>query len=184
MLFDDAILIGKATKVRPGKGSLQIVLNNIDANEIGGNVIIAEIDGLKVPFQVEERDDRGGSIFVMLKEYNPAIGYFPILGCNIYCRREDLAEPAPSSAHPFRPLIGCNVCDSATGNNIGKITAIDDSTSNTVLTVSKEEREILIPLAEEFIDSWNKETNTLYLRLPEGLLDIYGAETSKAKKHK
>lgn len=182
MLFDDAILIGKATKVRPGKGSLQIVLNNIDAKEIGGNVIIAEIDGLKVPFQVEERSDRGGSIFVMLKEYNPAIGYFPILGCNIYCRREDLVEPTPSSAHPFRPLIGCNVCDK--GNNIGKITTIDDSTSNTVLTVCEGEREILIPLADEFIDHWDKDANTLFLRLPEGLLDIYDAKTSKAQKRK
>lgn len=181
MLFDDAILIGKAAKHRPVQDDVQIVLGNLEAEEIGGNFIIAEIDGIKVPFLVENRIDKGRSIFAKLKECAlHRQGYSAVVGCDVYCRREDLRENAASSAHPFRPLIGCNVCDTANGGKIGKIIAIDDTTVNTVMTVSDGERDILIPLADDFIDHMDKETGTLYLRLPDGLLDIYGAKTTKA----
>lgn len=182
MLFDDAILIGKAAKHRPVQDDVQIVLKNFEAEEIGGKFLIAEIDGIKVPFLVESRTDKGGSMFAKLKECAlHQQGYSAVVGCNIYCRRGDLVEAAQSSAHPFRPLIGCNVCDTGNGGKIGKIIAIDDTTANTVMTVSDGEREILIPLAEDFIDHLDKKGGTLYLRLPDGLLDIYGAENTKAQ---
>ena len=56
---------------------------------------------------------------------------------------------------------------------IGVITAIDDSTPNTLFCVDTEQGETLyIPVAEEFFLSIDESTKTIYMDLPTGLLTL------------
>ena len=68
-------------------------------------------------------------------------------------------------------FIGFEVFD-ATFGKIGKIIAVDESTTNTLFVVEHGDNEVLIPAAEEFIDDMNHEKRVISLNLPEGLLDL------------
>lgn len=171
MLPDKTIPVGKATRPRPAKGDLQIQMRGCDASAIVGTHLLFDIDGLKVPFEITWRDCRGGNLFVKLRECGKK-GYGWLAGCEIYCREEDIDASANEARHPLAALMGSEVYDSAYGH-IGKVTKIDDSTINTVLCVEQNGREALVPLAEEFMENWDRDTRTLRLRLPQGLLDIY-----------
>ena len=61
--------------------------------------------------------------------------------------------------------------DAGTGNTVGTITAIDDSTINTLFEVKGEDgTELLIPASEELITDINPDTQTLTTVIPAGLL--------------
>ncbi|RKV88268.1 MAG: 16S rRNA processing protein RimM [Bacteroidetes bacterium] len=64
-------------------------------------------------------------------------------------------------------LIGFTVVDRTYGD-IGKVTAIDDSTVNTLMAVGDK----LIPAQEAFITKIDNTKKIIYTQLPEGLLDI------------
>ena len=64
-------------------------------------------------------------------------------------------------------LIGFTVVDRTYGD-IGKVTAIDDSTVNTLMAVGDR----LIPAQEAFITKIDNTKKIIYTQLPEGLLDI------------
>ncbi len=54
---------------------------------------------------------------------------------------------------------------------IGRISEIDDYSGNIVLTVSNENRQILIPFNNDFVVSTDKKNKILVLDLPEGLIE-------------
>ncbi len=169
MLFDDAILIGKITKSRSAKGDVQINLTNISADMFDGDFLIINVDGLKVPFKIDEIEERGNCMLVKFEECNGK--YDDIVGCDVYCRKEDLEELTEDSLS-LNPnvLKGFKIIDSALGN-LGEVTAVDTSTANIVLYVHGKE-EILIPLAEEFIEEFNTSDRIIRLSLPDGLVSI------------
>lgn len=169
MLFDDAILIGKITKSRSAKGDVQINLTNISADMFDGDFLIINVDGLKVPFKIDEIEERGNCMLVKFEESNGK--YDDIVGCDVYCRKEDLEELTEDSLS-LNPnvLKGFKIIDSALGN-LGEVTAVDTSTANIVLYVHGKE-EILIPLAEEFIEEFNTSDRFIRLSLPDGLVSI------------
>ncbi|WP_037319046.1 ribosome maturation factor RimM [Salegentibacter sp. Hel_I_6] len=72
----------------------------------------------------------------------------------------------------FHEIIGFDVIDSTHGN-IGKITSINDSTAQALFEIQHGEKQILIPMNDEFIEKIDKENKTIYLTTPEGLVELY-----------
>jgi len=67
--------------------------------------------------------------------------------------------------------IGFAVFDEQVGY-IGEITEVDDSTLNVLFTLSKDDHEILMPVAEEFFTEIDIENREMHVALPEGLFDL------------
>ena len=174
MLFDDAILIGKVAKARSAKGDVQINLTNITADMFCGDFLLFDIDRLKVPFKIESLDERVNSMFAKFVECHG--DHSEIAGRNVYCRKEDL-QGITEDAISLNPNIlkGFEVHDSALGN-IGTIKSIDTSTINTIIYVQGEQ-EILIPLAEDFVEELDIDNRVLRLHLPEGLVSVNDKKT-------
>ena len=170
MLFDDAILIGKVIKARSAKGDVQINLTNIGADMCCGKFLILDIDGLKVPFKIERLEKRGNCMFAKFEECTESHDY--LTDCNVYCQKEDLKEITEEalSQNP-NVLKGFKVFDTATQRKLGEITNVDTSTANLLIYVQGK-KEILIPLAEEFIEEFDTTGRTIRLHLPEGLTGI------------
>ncbi len=167
MLFDDAVLIGKVAKARSAKGDVQINLTNITADMFCGDFLLIDIGGLKVPFKIESLDERVNTLFAKFEECHGNHG--EIAGRTVYCRKEDL-QGITEDAINLNPNIlkGFEVHDSELGN-IGTVKNIDTSTINAVIYVQGEQ-EILIPLAEDFVEELDINKRILRLRLPEGLV--------------
>ena len=71
----------------------------------------------------------------------------------------------------FHEIIGFEVIDSLQGQ-IGTITGVNDRSSQVLLEVEYNYRQILIPLVDELIQQLDKQKKQLYLSIPEGLLDL------------
>ena len=71
----------------------------------------------------------------------------------------------------FHEIIGFEVIDSVQGP-IGIIIGVNDASSQLLLEVEHNDRQILIPLVDELIQQLDKQQKQLYLSIPEGLLDI------------
>ena len=85
-------------------------------------------------------------------------GYFP----------HDLTpEPSEDDEYTWRHFTGWQVVDAVAGA-IGEIEHVEDSTANTIFFVGDK----LIPATEDFIERIDAKERTIYMILPEGLLDL------------
>jgi 16S rRNA processing protein RimM len=57
--------------------------------------------------------------------------------------------------------------------DLGEVTGIEGTDKNPVLVILRGEQEVMVPLAEEMILGIDPETNTLLVRTPPGLVDLY-----------
>jgi len=72
----------------------------------------------------------------------------------------------------YHEVIGFKVVDINYGE-VGTITGINDSTAQALFTIDSDGVEILIPMNDEFIDHLDKKTSIIYVKTPEGLIDLY-----------
>lgn len=61
----------------------------------------------------------------------------------------------------------------ADGEKIGVVENIIDKPGQAVLSIQQEDTQYLVPLVDDFIESIDRSTRSLYLQLPDGLLDVY-----------
>lgn len=72
----------------------------------------------------------------------------------------------------FHEIIGFAVIDSELGN-IGNVTGVNDSTSQAILMVDNQGKEILIPLTDEILTQVDRENKAVHVTTPDGLVDLY-----------
>jgi len=72
----------------------------------------------------------------------------------------------------FHEVIGFKIVDRSFGE-VGIIKHINDSTAQALFEIDRNGIEILIPMNDEFIDTVDRETNTVFVKTPEGLIDLY-----------
>ncbi len=69
-------------------------------------------------------------------------------------------------------MVGYTVTDSELGT-IGEITDYNDSTDNLLFIVTTpDEKEVYIPVADDFINEIDQDTHTLHTTLPQGIVDL------------
>ncbi len=72
----------------------------------------------------------------------------------------------------YHEVIGFTIVDANFGK-VGVIKGINDSTAQALFEIDRDGIEILIPMNDEFIDTIDRDTNTVYVTTPEGLIDLY-----------
>lgn len=56
---------------------------------------------------------------------------------------------------------------------VGKIVSINDTTSQALFEIENENRQILIPMNDEFLVEVNRNAKKIIVKTPEGLIDLY-----------
>ncbi len=77
-----------------------------------------------------------------------------------------------SNSNYFDDIEGYTVTDSNLGY-IGVVSDIMDIPGNNLLKIMDDEKEILIPLTEEFIIEINHNVKSILVKTPTGLIDLY-----------
>ena len=93
-----------------------------------------------------------------------------LIGKSLYLPLDQLPKLADDQFY-YHEIIGFEVIDSLQGS-IGTIIGVNDRSSQVLLEVEYNRRQILIPLVEELIQQLDKQQKQLYLTIPEGLLDL------------
>ena len=93
-----------------------------------------------------------------------------MIGKSVYLPLDQLPKLDDDQFY-FHEIIGFKVIDYVLGP-IGIITGVNDASSQVLLEVEHNDRQILIPLVDELIQQLDKKQKQIYLYIPEGLLDL------------
>ena len=93
-----------------------------------------------------------------------------MVGKSVYLPLDQLPKLSNDQFY-FHEIIGFEVIDSLQGP-IGTIKGVNDDSSQVLLEVEHNKRQILIPLVDELTQKLDKQKKQLYLSIPEGLLDL------------
>lgn len=178
MIDSDALVpIGYIHKQHGVQGELS-VLFTVDLQTFESNFVIIEIEGIFVPFFIQNsifRKDRS-ALFTFERIATPDASK-ELVGKTIYLPKE-LAQIYSIQPDPFsNQIIGYKITDKTYGE-IGIIEGIDDSTENILFIVSHQNTEVLIPAVDAFITNIDDENKEIFVQLPDGLLEVNEKDTS------
>ena len=130
--------------------------------------LILEVDGILVPFFMEEYRFRSDSTaLVKFEDIDTQDRARELTNCDVYFPRELSDNDEEEISWSF--LVGFSIIDDESGKNVGTIANIDDNTMNILFEL---EDGTLIPASEELITDIDKDNKTITIALPEGILDL------------
>ena len=164
---EEVYKIGRLGKAHGVKGEVSFQFDDDIFDRVDSDYLILEVDGILVPFFVEEYRFRSDTVaLVKFEDVDTQQRAQELTGCDVYFPRslaDDVETPSLSM------LIGFDVVDVTTGTTVGRIAAIDDSTANLLFEL---EDGRLIPAAEELITNIDTKNKVIKMTIPEGLLEL------------
>ncbi|MDE5549964.1 MAG: ribosome maturation factor RimM [Bacteroidaceae bacterium] len=170
---EDVYQIGRMGKAHGLKGEINFQFTDDVWDRADCDYLICEVDGILVPFFIEEYRFRSDTTAIMkLEDMDSMDAVQMLVNSPVYMEKkyqEELGEDEVSLNY----FIGFKMIDGENGKEIGTIIDIDDKTDNWLFIVEKADgSEVMIPAHEEFIADIKKEEKTMFMDLPIGLLDL------------
>ena len=177
---EDVFEIGFINKPHGTRGEMLMTLSDdaFDMEESGTEFIFCMLDGILVPFYIEEYRYRSDTtLLVKLEGVDNEEKARRLTNVKVYVEEApySLDEDSALSWNFFR---GCTVEDTKAGP-LGTISRVDTSTINTLFIIKQENSELLVPAQEEFIQHIDREHRHVVMQLPEGLLSLNDPATAK-----
>lgn len=173
MNTSDVKLIGVLAKLSGFKGKYVLISDSYLSEEIENwESVFIEIDGLLVPFFIEEVSFISDtSAFITLEDISTSEKAKEFLNCNVFQTITILGNEEVEDS--IKLLIGYNVIDKNKGA-VGKIDNIIDYHNNVLFSILRNDFEILIPVVDNFIIHVDHNGKEIHVDTPEGLLDLNG----------
>ena len=163
--------IGSTQKPHGLQGELSIsILDGMDLTLEQADWLFLEVEGLPLPFQLEEVRFRTDNLAILKlklietqEEAKKFSGYSILIDKDFVVYNEEDFSP--------EMLTGFTLIDQKIGT-IGKILQVDDYNGNFVVTVEYQNEEIMVPMNDELIISFEPETETIVMSCPPGIFDL------------
>ncbi|MGB5609795.1 ribosome maturation factor RimM [Eudoraea sp.] len=173
MQKEDCFYLGKIVSKHSFKGE---VLVKLDTDEPGiyenMESVFVSIGNNLVPFFIEKCYlHKSNLLRIRLEDISSEADADRIIGSHLYLPLEFLPKLSGNKFY-YHEIMGFDVIDSQHGN-IGVIKGVNDSVSQALFEVEKDDKQLLIPVADNIIDKVDRESKTLYVTTPEGLVDLY-----------
>lgn len=169
----DCFYLGKIARKFSFKGEVLIYLDT-DEPEMYTELesVFVEINKSLVPFFITKGQlHKNDFLRVKFEDVDSEADADEILNCEIYLPLNMLPKLEGNKFY-YHEIIGFTVLDQRLGN-IGIVKAINDQNVQPLFEILKEEKEILVPMIDEFIIKVDRDNQTIILNTPEGLVDLY-----------
>lgn len=168
---DEIIAIGKFNKPHGINGEIAATINAPEALLDKCTCIVCDIDGIFVPFFVNDFRKKSQETFLLdIDDVNNEQEASMLVNKDIYVKRSEYCETLEDDEVPIDFFIGFTAI---LNGQKGKIVDIDDSTANVLFVIETENsRSILIPAVEDFIIDFDSNERIIKLEVPDQLLDL------------
>ncbi|WP_298474382.1 ribosome maturation factor RimM [uncultured Maribacter sp.] len=173
MQKEECFYLGKIVSKYSFKGEVLVKLDTDDPEtyEKMESVFVSLGNNL-VPFFIDKcRLHKSNLLRIDFEEVKTESDADRIMGSKLYLPLSFLPELTGTQFY-YHEIIGFTVIDDVHGN-IGTIKGVNDTTSQALFEIEKEDKEILIPVRDELITKLDREEKTIYVSTPEGLIDLY-----------
>lgn len=173
MQKEDCFYLGKIVSKYSFKGE---VLVKIDADEpeIYENMesVFVSLGSNLVPFFIDQcRLHKSSLLRIRFEEVLNESDADRIMGSKLYLPLALLPKLSGNKFY-YHEVIGFTMHDIVHGD-IGKITEVNDTTSQALFEVQKGDKQLLIPINDDIITKVDRDNNTVFVTTPEGLVDLY-----------
>jgi len=171
ILKTDVIPIGQITKPHgiSGEMSFSFTTDIFDREEVP--YFIFELEGLLVPFFLTEyRFKSNTTALLKLDGVENDEQARNFAGLTVYLPKSYL-EKVEDTEIEVDYFAGFSLVDSEKGL-LGVISEVDQTTENVLFVIPLKDDELLIPAGEEYIEKIDHDKKIIYVKLPEGLLDL------------
>ena len=169
----DCFYLGKITKKFSFKGEVLAYLDTDDPYDYENlESVFVETNKNLIPFFILEASIHKNSFLrIKFEDINNEEDADNLINSELYLPLSFLPKLEGKKFY-FHEVIDFDVVD-ATHGHIGKIVSINDSSAQPLFEILFNYKEILVPMIDEFIDKIDRDNKTIYLKTPEGLIDIY-----------
>ena len=165
---EEVYKIGRLGKVHGIKGEISFLLDDDVFDRVDADYLVLDVDGILVPFFIEEyRFKTDSNVLMKFDGIDTQERARELTGCDVYFPRE-LSEDDEENIS-WAEIIGYSLLDVQTGQEVGRIASVDDSTINILFELEDGK---LIPASEELIADVDTKNRQIAIHLPEGILDL------------
>ena len=173
---EEVYKIGLFNKPHGIHGELQFTFTDDIFDRVDCDYLICLLDGIFVPFFIEEYRFRSDSTaLVKLEGIDTAERARMFTNVEVYFPVKH-AEEAEDGELSWNFFVGFRMVDVRHGE-LGDVVEVASATVNTLFVVEQEDgADLLVPAQEEFIVEINQEKKLITVELPEGLLNLEDLE--------
>jgi len=165
---EDVFKIGRLGKAHGIKGEVSFQFDDDIFDRIEAEYLVLEIEGILVPFFMEEYRFRNGYLaFVKFRDVDTQERASELTGCDVYFPRK-LAETEDESPI-LEMVVGFDLIDATTNKVVGTISDINTQTANILFELGDGR---LIPASDELIMNIDTEHEQIVMNIPDGLLEL------------
>ena len=165
---EDVYKIGRLGKAHGVKGEVSFQFDDDIFDTSDADYLILEIDGILVPFFMEEYRFRNDSLaLVKFCHIDTQQRASELTGCDVYFPRSIAEQQAEGLS--LSSLVGFDLIEANGKEKVGTIAAIDDSTQNILIVL---EDGTLIPASDDLITDIDTQQRQIVMNIPEGLLTL------------
>lgn len=164
----DTYKIGTLTRTHGIGGELSMNFTDDVWDRADADYVFLEVDGILVPFFLEGWRFRSDSVALLkFQDIDSSEDANEYVGADVYFPHDLTPEPDEDDEYTWKHFTGWQVVDSVCGA-LGEIDYVEDSTANTIFCIEGK----LVPATEDFIERIDAKERTIYMNLPDGLLDL------------
>ncbi len=163
--------IGFISRTHGYKGNLNCITDiSNPAKLIKLDFMFIMINGLPVPFCIEELEVNGTDFYMKLEEINSDVEGKKFLGKELFA--EKMKESKKNLLMSWKDVEGYIATDESFGE-MGIITEVSEFPMQYIAKCIINEKEVLFPLNDDVVTEVDDDAKTINLDLPLGLLELY-----------
>lgn len=172
MTKDDCFYLGRIAKTHGIKGEVTIRLDVDDPSAYHDmKYFLLEINKVLTPFFVEKMTCSGDKVFVKVQDINTVEAASALTGKEVFLPLELLPKLSGKQFY-YHEVKGFLLIDEVHGE-LGPINDVIEYPTQAIIQVFKDKKEILIPILDQVIQKVDRKTKKLYIKAPDGLIDMY-----------
>ncbi len=174
MITDDFYQLGRIIKPHGYKGDISIKLD-VDYPEHYQKMesVFVLMNDTLIPFFFTKYRPQSNpeNIIAHVEGTDDEAGAKMISGCELYLPLNQLPKLEGNQFY-FHEVIGWSVVDQELGL-IGTVKAITENGPHPIMEIDAKGKEVLLPVVDSFFLGVNRETQSLEVNTPEGLVEFY-----------
>jgi len=171
-MFEDYFYLGKITKKFGLRGELVVYLDTDEPEKYHTlESVFFDLDGEPIPFFVKEIKIKNNNQLIILFQNIDNDSSLQYVNTDLYLPLSALPKLSGNKFY-YHEIKGFTIIDENKGN-IGICTDVLDYTRQSIMQISNDKGEILIPIVDNFIKNVDREKRSIEITTPPELIDLY-----------
>lgn len=172
MTKDTCFYVGKIVKTHGLKGEVTLRIDNEQFDEIEElNYFLLDINDKLIPYFVENITFHSNKSFVLFQDLKTLEAANQLVGKSVYLPLDLLPEKDGNDFYSHE-VVDFLVIDEEKGE-LGKVQEIIEYPTQSLIQILINDKEVLIPIHDDIIQDVNREDKKIYIKAPNGLIDMY-----------